>query len=653
MTRPTVHIPLTTVELQRGGLVGAARRTAGALAASGRVDVTIDVLGWQPDLERDRAAMVEAGELHPDVRVRHLFDVLDTTSGDGRRLDDVWRPGPTATRVPVTGRRDDWFDDGMPAGRVERRADGSTRLVWALDEVGRDLHRHELDSTGRVVRTTTLDPVSGDPRLQRWWGRDGSCLLTVRHDGRQPRHWGSCVLHGTTPRSFDRTADLYLEAFEVALAEDALPVVLSQFREPENVLARDRLDDVLQRVAHPDLRLVAVLHSNHHVAPFRRGADPKTHWTPLLRDLDRWDAGVVLTEAQRDDLEAEHGVGDRFRVVPHAARTPGRPPAAGRRTDGPKVVVVARITEKKRPDAAVDVILRVRESVPDARLHLYGFGYGDEEEKRFRARLRQPEVAAAVVWHGFSTDVDAIYADADVVISTSATEGFGLAVLEGYASGVPVVAWDIPYGPAEIVRDGVDGWLVPDGDVTTMAARVVDLLRDEELRASAGRAALERAGHFDAGRFADAWVSLVLDVAAAPARPRPPEAPRVRALSLDGDVLELGLDLPAGSPDVTVEATVRGRSASTTAPVEAGRARLALPDARHGDVVDPSVRPVDGAVGDASTGAPVRLEAAATVLRTDLDGWQPYRTVNGKLSLRRVADPPAGRVSRALRRVRS
>lgn len=648
MARPAVHIPLTTVELKRGGLVGAARWTAGALAATGEVDVTIDVLGWQHDIERDRADLLAAGELHPDVTVRHLFDALDPSTGSGRRLEDSWQPPPSAHRLSVTARRGEWFVDGLPVARDERWPGGGTRLLWELDEVGRDLHRHEITSAGQVRRTTTLDPTTGEPRLQRWWARDGSCLITVRHDGRQPRHWGSVVLHTPVPQAFASTADLYAEAFELALASDERPVVLSQFREPDNILARNRLDDVLRSVRHPDLRLVAVLHSNHHTPPFVRGSATKTHWEPLLRSFAQWDAGVVLTRAQRDDLEAEYGLGDRFRVIAHPARvasasprTPSTVPVDGEHPQ--KVVVVARITEKKRPQEAIDVILRVRESVPSAELHLYGFGYGDEEEKRFRARLTEPDVKEAVTWHGFTSDISDIYADASVVLSTSATEGFGLALLESFSFGVPVVAWDVPYGPAEIVRDGVDGWLVADGDVDTMAARVVDLLQDPALRESAGQAASQRAADFDHAGFAEAWRSLVLDVAAGPARPRPPAAPRVTALELVGDDLVVDLELPDPSARQSeVTATVRRGGASTSSPLQEGRARLHLPATRPGDVIDLSVT-------TSGTGA-ARLEVSATAVRATLKDLEPYRTVGGNLALRRSQPASRGGAVRGLRR---
>jgi glycosyltransferase involved in cell wall biosynthesis len=94
----------------------------------------------------------------------------------------------------------------------------------------------------------------------------------------------------------------------------------------------------------------------------------------------------------------------------------------------------------------------------------------------------------------------------DVVVHASDSEPFGLVVLEAMALGKPLVA-GAEGGPAEIVRDGVDGFLVPYGDVATLGDRVSRYLADPELAARTGRAAAEHARAFSPSRFADEVVA--------------------------------------------------------------------------------------------------------------------------------------------------
>jgi D-inositol-3-phosphate glycosyltransferase len=104
------------------------------------------------------------------------------------------------------------------------------------------------------------------------------------------------------------------------------------------------------------------------------------------------------------------------------------------------------------------------------------------------------------------------YAAADVVTMPSHYESFGMAALEGLASGRPVVATSAG-GPAFIVEDGVSGLHVPPANPAALADRFEQLLIDDQLRATMGIAARERAQRFGwptvAGEILGAYHELV------------------------------------------------------------------------------------------------------------------------------------------------
>ena len=79
---------------------------------------------------------------------------------------------------------------------------------------------------------------------------------------------------------------------------------------------------------------------------------------------------------------------------------------------------------------------------------------------------------------------------ASVFLSTSAFEGQGLSLAEALAHGCPVIAYDVPYGPREILARG-GGWLIPDGDESTLAAMLVRLLTEIEVRAQLAEEAVQ------------------------------------------------------------------------------------------------------------------------------------------------------------------
>lgn len=205
------------------------------------------------------------------------------------------------------------------------------------------------------------------------------------------------------------------------------------------------------------------------------------------------DALVAVSPQVRDDLVAI-GVApaSRFAVVrlgidlEPRVRTTGDP-AEGRRLLGipPGRFVVGwfgRMTAVKRVDDLVDMLARLRERGVDACLLLVGDG-GDRE--RAEQRAYEQGLARHCFFLGYQEDVAPWYAVADAVVLTSANEGTPVTIIEALAAGRPVVATDVG-GVRDVVRDGVDGYLVPVGDADAMAARLAEIAADPGLAARLG-----------------------------------------------------------------------------------------------------------------------------------------------------------------------
>ena len=100
------------------------------------------------------------------------------------------------------------------------------------------------------------------------------------------------------------------------------------------------------------------------------------------------------------------------------------------------------------------------------------------------------------------------YCNSSMLLLTSLFEPFGLVLPEAMSCGLPVVAFDCPYGPADIISDGVDGFLIKNRDVQAFADRVCQLIEDKELRARMGQAAVKSALRYRAGLIMPKWKEL-------------------------------------------------------------------------------------------------------------------------------------------------
>ncbi len=146
----------------------------------------------------------------------------------------------------------------------------------------------------------------------------------------------------------------------------------------------------------------------------------------------------------------------------------------------------------KRIPVLFDVFDRVRQAKPEARLLLIGdMSRSQDDLYKLRAEMGLDEqvVMYGPVPHG---DLPAYYHLARVFAMSSAYEGIPRVLMEASAAGLPLVGFD-RVGVADVIEDGVNGYVLPEGDRDGMARRLVELLRDPDTAAQLGANARERA----------------------------------------------------------------------------------------------------------------------------------------------------------------
>jgi glycosyltransferase involved in cell wall biosynthesis len=146
---------------------------------------------------------------------------------------------------------------------------------------------------------------------------------------------------------------------------------------------------------------------------------------------------------------------------------------------------------------------QVNEKHPDWQLRIYG----DGELKEQYMPIIQGMDANIHVFPPTPAIMEK-YFESSILILTSLYEPFGLVLPEAMSCGLPVVAFDCPYGPAEIITDGVDGFLILDRNIEAFADRVCQLIEDEALRKKMGKAGVLSSMRYSPEKIMPQWKSL-------------------------------------------------------------------------------------------------------------------------------------------------
>ena len=231
------------------------------------------------------------------------------------------------------------------------------------------------------------------------------------------------------------------------------------------------------------------------------------------RQLARAARSVVVTPCDALARYARDHVGvpgERVRTVPNGigpewlVGSDGPPERTGHRVRATWLGVMQPV--KRVPD-----LVRAAARVPDLELLLVGDG---PERPRVERAVAETGCADRVHLAGHHCEPRPLLRTSDMVVLPSAAEACPMALLQAMACGLPVVATDVG-GVAEVVRDGVDGLLVPPGDDEALVAALGTLARDPALRRDLGAAGRSRvAERFDVRSSARALLSIYEELAA-------------------------------------------------------------------------------------------------------------------------------------------
>lgn len=167
-----------------------------------------------------------------------------------------------------------------------------------------------------------------------------------------------------------------------------------------------------------------------------------------------------------------------------------------------KVIAVGRLSPEKGFDNLIDSWSIVNKKYPNWILNIFGEGF---ERIKLQKQIDELGLQKSITLCGSTDDIVSEYIDSSLFVLSSREEAFGLVIIEAEACGLPVVAFNCLSGPAELVEDKCNGFMVKKGDIGQLSDRVCDLIEDQNLRKSFGARSVEISKKFDLEKVMAKW----------------------------------------------------------------------------------------------------------------------------------------------------
>lgn len=439
-----------TIPEQFGGLTSVLLHRSSLFAGAGGRPV--DILTLAPDLD-------------PAAKARDLSSAGKL--GEGTRLRNLWSELSAMT------------DDALAA--FAARAEVSPGVT--------DSTAAESSETATIEGTDRLRPdgsryASDRPNAEWAEGPKGRRLTVYSRDGAPLGSWRSARA-------------LYFAWLDEVIGDDPSYLINdSQF-----------IGGFLGGYQRANVVKVQVLHNTHlrddTSSPYGPLAEGKA---AMIEGLDEFDLVAVLTDRQRKELSAAGLAVHNARTIPNSLHIAPHPPTPRPRGAG---VMVARLTTQKRVAHAVRAMALVCTEEPGASLTIYGDG---DERAELDTLIDELGLRGRVELAGFDPHAADRFLEASFSVLSSRFEGMPLVLVESMAHGCLPIAYDVRYGPSDIITSGINGVIVRPGDVSALAEAILATIRLPRNRLAVMRdAATARARDFSNELVLKRWGAELIE----------------------------------------------------------------------------------------------------------------------------------------------
>lgn len=228
------------------------------------------------------------------------------------------------------------------------------------------------------------------------------------------------------------------------------------------------------------------------------------HWFGKRKALRKADAIVTLTA-----LDAQNYRKNNKRNIPitniYNPNVCQVNPAVEYDTSSKIIVSCGTLAGIKRFEHAIEAARIIFKKYPNWQWYIYGDGI---QKAALQQKIAKYNLENNVFLKGYEKDKNIIYGNKAFLVLTSKFEGFGMVLIEAMQFKLPVISYDINYGPKEIIKNGENGYLVKEGDINDLVKNIEILMKDSEKRAELSKCAFDSIDKFSLDKISNQWIEF-------------------------------------------------------------------------------------------------------------------------------------------------
>ncbi|PCC44949.1 hypothetical protein CIK64_18060 [Brevibacterium aurantiacum] len=470
--RPDHHYLIRpSLSTEAGGGMQAMLRRAKAFANHYKMSIDLLTYTFQPGMAEIEAALRKSGRLVPQIRITNMWNMLS----------EVVQHPPT---------------DLFPGWDRNKRLGQTHSDSEEISELDSGLRRIKRFRSG----TDTIETVD-------YLRTDGSRFVSdIKKTA--PKSRRKIALLGPNQeilKTWRAMPDMFAWLLVEVLGQESSAIIVDS---PIIANSISKLGYI-----SPKSVLAKYFHSNHAESQdnIAFGVLSNRHVESLDR-ADVFDANIFPSQGLADAAGELIGDKSNFWTIGNIV-DPAQGNPEDEEHDRYSGVVISRIVKEKNIDHAIQAVRLANSGDPKKNptvLSIFGSG---SDLNRLQEHVDEQGLVEQVLFPGYTDSVYDEFKRASFSILPTRQEAFGLSIVESMACGCIPIVYDVPYGPSEIISDGIDGFLVQYGDVDGIA-RCVKTLRDMEVSklSAMRRAARERAAEFTGPKIAEQWSRTIDEV---------------------------------------------------------------------------------------------------------------------------------------------